>query len=566
MFASGSDGTWTSARRPIRRLLVTASGRRAINPCLRLAPNLGLFALTLLAIFALTSQPGQAAAPACTGEPATIVSDAPRIEGTDGHDVIVGGPGESQIYGLGGNDAICGGGGDDAIYGGRGNDDADGGPGEDQVLGEHGNDRLSGGAGDNDTVDGGPGDDFVSGGAGNFDLLVGGAGRDRVDGGLGSHDIVSYESAGGAVEVDLGLGRATGAESEPLSGIEDVLGGTGNDTLIGASVSPNRLDGGPGDDRLVGVGPGDRAFGGPGGDSCSGQLASSLSCDGESGSGDRTAVDLYRSIGDTTSLVISGSRRANQVEVSRNGAGYVVSSRTPGVGVKLGDRNSDSCRHLEQPLTILCTGTVGSILASLGPGPDTLTIAASVPASISSVIDAGGGSDVIRGGTGNDTIYGGDDRAGDTLAGEGGDDVLFGINIFHPRRSSGAARMLGGAGNDLLIGGQPCQGDLFDGGSGDRDSASFARVRNSGTHVVATIGGPVSDPDVGGCQPGQIEHSVEKIEGSPGPDQLYGDGGPNWLLGRGGDDSLDGRGGKDQCAGGAGSDSASGCELASSVP
>lgn len=519
----------------------------------------------MLAFTAVAAVARADAALSCLGEAPTIVSDETRIEGTEAHDVILAGPGDSEIYGLGGNDTICGSGGNDTIYGGRGNDEVDGGPGSDRVFGENGNDGLNGAAGNEDTVDGGPGDDRVSGGSGDFDLIVGGAGRDQIDGGAGSHDIASYEAAGGAVEVDLGAGRASGAEREPLSGIEDVLGGSGADILLGAAASANRLDGGPGDDRLVGVGSGDRAYGGPGNDHCTGELASTLSC-GASGSRERTAVDLYRSIGNTASLVISGSRRANQVLVDRSPEGYVVTSRTPGVGVRLGERDSNACRHAEQPLTILCTGSVNSILASLGPGADTLTVSPRVPATVSAVIDGGGGSDELLGGAGADTLYGGDDRAPDTLDGAGGDDVLFGINIFHPQQSSGAARMLGGDGNDLLIGGQPCEGDYYEGGAGDRDSASFARVRNSGVFVVATIGGPVSDPDVAPCHPGRIDRSVEKIEGSPGPDQLYGDNGPNWLLGRGGDDYLDGRGGRDSCVGGSGNDAAQSCESATSVP
>ena len=59
--------------------------------------------------------------------------------------------------------------------------------------------------------------------------------------------------------------------------------------------------------------------------------------------------------------------------------------------------------------------------------------------------------------------------------------------------------------------------------------------------MQATIGGAVTDPDVDNCNAGHIDSSVEKIEGSPGPDILTGDEGPNTLLGRGGDDRLDGR-------------------------
>jgi Ca2+-binding RTX toxin-like protein len=140
------------------------------------------------------------------------------------------------------------------------------------------------------------------------------------------------------------------------------------------------------------------------------------------------------------------------------------------------------------------------------------------------------------------------------------------VNIFHPRKDSGAATMIGGPGDDLLIGGQPCDGDTFDGGPGQDDSASFARVHNSGIFVKATIGGAVLDPDVTHCHAGHIDPSIEKIEGSPGPDILIGDNGPNVLLGRGGDDKLDGAGGNDTCIGGSGHDEAQSCEKTASVP
>lgn len=90
-------------------------------------------------------------------------------------------------------------------------------------------------------------------------------------------------------------------------------------------------------------------------------------------------------------------------------------------------------------------------------------------------------------------------------------------------------------------------------------------MRNSGTFVEATIGGAVTDPDVARCDAGHIDPSVEKIEGSPGPDVLVGDAGPNVLLGRGGDDRLDGGGG-DTCVGGDGNDQATDCAQVSSVP
>jgi Ca2+-binding RTX toxin-like protein len=541
---------------------------------------------TLLLAGCLTIVPvslADAGGPACGGKRATIVSTSTRIVGTKAPDVIGAGASDNVIYGAGGNDVICGGGGNDVVYGergndtlagtsgndtvygGRGSDDLEGGSGEDRVFGDTGNDTLSGGPGDGDNADGGPGDDTVSGGPGDFDIVTGGVGNDHTDGGPGAHDVASYRGAGGPIAINLGRGAVTGAEDERLTGIEDALGGSANDTLTGSEEAPNRLDGGPGDDRLVAAGSEDQAFGGPGNDTCAGPLSSEDSC-GPADSGSGTAVELYESIADTSSLVIAGSEGADNVTVTGSDDGYMVQSQAGGVQVRLGDRGSSACTSDPATNSVSCIGDVTSILASLADEGDTLAIVDSVPASVSATIDGGSGSDTLLGGQGNDTIYGGDDHDPDALAGGKGDDVLFGVNIAHPQRDSGAAGMSGGSGDDLLVGGQPCDGDLFDGGPGENDSASFARVRNSGTFVMATIGGSVLDADIAGCNTGRIEQSIEKIEGSPGPDVLAGDSGPNVLLGRGGDDSLDGSGGSDSCSGGEGTDHAASCELTASVP
>jgi Ca2+-binding RTX toxin-like protein len=518
--------------------------------------------------------------PHCDGKRATIVSNARRIVGTKAPDVIVAGRGRNTIDGKGGNDVICAGGGNDIVHGGRGNDTIfgeggndelfgergsdtlDGGEGEDLVVGASGNDTLRGGPGDHDRLEGGPGDDSLDGGPGNYDVLNGGPGNDSIDGGPGEHDIASYRGTGGAVTIDLETQRVSGGEDERLSGIEDAVGGSGDDTLIGAAGTPNRLDGGPGEDRLLAAGPGDEAFGGPGSDHCEGGFVAATSCGPSQGAGG-TAVELYESIDGTTSLIVTGNSGEDDVTVSYSGGTYTVSSEPGGNEVTLGDPSSPACVHAVAASAVECRGQVSQIQASLGAGDDRMTVDESVPADVSSVIDGGAGSDTLRGGRGDDVLYGGDDHAPDTLEGGRGDDVLYGVNIFHPRKDSGAARMLGGPGDDLLVGGQPCDGDTFDGGPGSNDSASFARVRNSGIYVEATIGGAVTDPDVPGCNAGHIDRSVEKIEGSPGPDVLIGDNGPNTLLGRGGNDRIDGRGGYDRCIGGAGNNHLANCEFSS---
>jgi Ca2+-binding RTX toxin-like protein len=552
------------------------------KPRFRAHPGL-LAAAALAAVIALSSAERADAAPSCHGKRATIVSNAARIVGTKAPDVIVAGGADNVIYGEGGDDLICAGGGNDTIHGGRGDDTIYGEAGDDTIygergsdhlygdgghdslFGENGNDRLFGGPGAGDRLDGGPGDDSLFGGSGGYDVLNGGPGRDRIDGGPGEHDIASYAGTGGAVTIDLQSQRVSGAESERLSGIEDAIGGSGDDTLIGSSATANRLDGGPGEDRLLAAGPGDEAFGGPGSDQCSGGFAAETSCGPEQGA-NGTAVELYESIEGKASLIVTGSAGSDDASVSYAAGTYTVSGLPGGAPIVLGDPTSTACTADAAADSVSCHGPISSILASLGAGNDTFTVDTSVPSSVNSIIEGGSGEDDLRGGRGNDVLYGGDDHVPDTLEGGAGDDVLYGVNIFHPRKNSGAATMRGGPGSDLLIGGQPCDGDTFDGGPGANDSASFARVRNSGIFVEATIGGAVLDPNVANCDAGHIDRSVEKIEGSPGPDILNGDGAANVLLGRGGNDVLDGRGGNDTCIGGGGRDRARQCETTASIP
>jgi Ca2+-binding RTX toxin-like protein len=63
-----------------------------------------------------------------------LVTGSGSITGTEGNDLILGGPDIDMIDGLGGDDCILGGGGDDQITGGDGNDICIGGPGTDTLI------------------------------------------------------------------------------------------------------------------------------------------------------------------------------------------------------------------------------------------------------------------------------------------------------------------------------------------------------------------------------------------------------------------------------------------------
>lgn len=104
------------------------------------------------------------------------------LNGTGGHDVIVGTSGNDEINGFEGNDVICGRGGNDAIQGSQDSDVIFGEDGDDRIGGGQGGDALHGDAG-NDQVWGDSENDSLFGEAGN-DMLNGADGDDTLNGGL----------------------------------------------------------------------------------------------------------------------------------------------------------------------------------------------------------------------------------------------------------------------------------------------------------------------------------------------------------------------------------------------
>ncbi|NYZ22635.1 beta strand repeat-containing protein, partial [Azospirillum oleiclasticum] len=202
---------------------------------------------------------------------------------------LTGQAGDDTLSGLGGNDTLTGGAGADTLDGGLGTDTASyagaaagvavdltagtasGGDATGDVLtgienltGGNGADALTGDAGVN-VLNGNAGADTLTGLDGN-DTLIGGAGADALDGGLGT-DTASYATSGASVAVDLadGGGTAGDAAGDTLTGIENLTGGNGADTLLGDGGA-NRIDGGAGNDTLQGRGGNDSLVGGSGTD------------------------------------------------------------------------------------------------------------------------------------------------------------------------------------------------------------------------------------------------------------------------------------------------------------
>jgi Ca2+-binding RTX toxin-like protein len=202
-----------------------------------------------------------------------------KLDGTIGHDTLLGGSLDDVLMGGAGNDLLLGGLGADKLTGGIGQDTLRGEDGNDLLTGGDGNDLLEGGAGADrlrgdagmDTLLGGDGDDHVAAGAGD-DSLEGGAGVDRLLGEDGNDFIMAGD---GADFCWGGLGNdtmRTGTGDDRLQGNEgdDMLcGAWGNDTCLG-NEGDDILWGGDGDDRLQGGNGNDLVIGGPGSDHMAG--------------------------------------------------------------------------------------------------------------------------------------------------------------------------------------------------------------------------------------------------------------------------------------------------------
>ena len=451
------------------------------------------------------------------------------LAGGDGDDSLNAGPGNDKIDGEGGDDTIAGGAGDDAITGGGGNDSVSfagatsavnvnlrtqsargqGGDtirGTENVIGGSGDDTIAGDAGAN-RLDAGPGDDILLADAGN-DTLVGGDGSDTFD----------ASAATANLSIDLVAGLATGTGRDSLAAIENVRGGSGDDTFK-TDAADNVVDGGLGTDLID-----DSAAVGP--------VVINLATGAGSGFGKDSLSDIENATGGSSDDLIIGDSHNN---------------------VLLGADGSDTLRGGGGNDRLL--GGAGDDDFSGGSGDDSL--------------DGGGGSDTgdysaetspisadlganNAGGAGSDTLLnienlkGG--AAGDILHGDDGDNVIEG---------GGGNDFIGAsAGNDIVSGGE---GDdvigLGDGsniiGGGPGNDTLDGRTSQTSLNIDLAAG-----TAYGGVQ--SLLQELENVVAGPGDDFLAGDDRANQLSGGAGKDTIQGLGGGDRLDGGAGDDSLDG--------
>ena len=415
------------------------------------------------------------------------------------------------------------------------------GSGRDTLIGGTSANIFKAGLGD-DILNGGGGDDTLYGEAGN-DTFIGGAGNDTFYGGTdATHDLgidlADYSSALFGIYADLGAGTVVGNAStegtDKLYGIENILGSSSADTLIGELGVKNILQGAAGDDKLTGNLDGDILDGG-------------------------TGSNLADYSAQTVALVANLSTSANNI--------YLAGTTPDGT-------NSDSVSYVNNVAT--------------GSGDDTL-----IGNAFANILQAGAGADILIGGGGIDTLYG--EGGNDTLTGGLDGDLLDGgagtdtasyssytstlvTDLFSQKIALSQSDLTStnkydtfnnieiiatGSGNDtfLFSGTTDTLNSTIDGGGGvnliDYSNLTTSSIvvdlsmRDGNNFATVIVAG-----GVGGGN--DLITNIENITGSKVNDTLTGDTQNNILHGDGGDDKLYGLGGNDTLYGDAGNDTLDG--------
>jgi Ca2+-binding RTX toxin-like protein len=477
--------------------------------------------------------------------------------------------GNDILNGLGGNDYITGQGGDDVVIGGFGNDDVYGGPGNDTLYGgldfaspsNAGYDSLSGNLG-NDTYQLLFADSLVQAGANISETY----GTDTIS-------IISSRS----VNIDLSLTSTQdilpgvmnyfGLTLTPFlaEGIENLSGGSGNDTLKGNSFD-NYLWGGNGNDTIYGrtgndtiygeigddiiygevgddklwAGNGnDTLYGGTGNDFLIGGSGAYLFNGGDgndylSGGSDRDIINGDAGndtlAGYTGGDILNGGKGNDNLNGGAGSDIYIIDADIDTGYDIINDIAGINILDFRSSATIVSVDlSKTSVRQIVAAGVD---IQIQQAASIA-YIYGGSNSDELHGSTLSNYLLGGfgsdfltGDLGDDTLIGGAGNDRLFDDTVV--KNGGGNDLLDGGAGNDILDGG--AGNDTLYGGTGNDQLSEGA--------VVFSI---VSDGN-------------DLFDGGAGNDNLQSGYGNDTLIGGAGNDNLSGWTGNNTFNGGTGSD------------
>ncbi len=279
--------------------------------------------------------------------------------------------------------------------------------------------------GSSDTITGSSQGDDINSGLGN-DTLIGGSGADRLDGG-GGVDTVSYATTGSAIQAflstTLGAGQSGDAAGDLYLGIENVIGSSFGDVLVGAAGAVNALEGGGGNDTIYGEGI-DSVLGGSGVDTFFGGQGGALNLD-------VAAAQLE---------VIWGSFVSDTMNGASATADLTLIGQGPQADSMIGGSGNDFI-YFRAGDTIAGGGGSDWAVATLSSTGVNLNLGAT-------------GFENAWGSTGNDTMSAATSSSGVVLVGDAGNDSLVGSNFTDFLYGlDGGDTLIGGGGNDVLSGG-----------------------------------------------------------------------------------------------------------------
>jgi serralysin len=292
----------------------------------------------------------------------------------------------------------------------------------------------------------------------------------------GGNDTIDYHSSSANQRIDLNpeafssvMGLVGNLMIARGVTIENAIGGSGNDTLVGNDVA-NQLFGNAGNDSLDGNAGDDTLTGGAGSDTFLFASGDGQDVVTDFGGGDIARIIDYESVQSIDQL-------GSDVVVSLSATDVITFQNTDVATVQAGLRFGSA------PPPVIVSGTRYADILSGGAGDDTLNGLAG-----SDKLDGAAGADTMNGGAGNDTYY--VDNAADvvneasgqgtdivhstisyalganveigildgttsidltgnglanTLTGNDGDNFLYGL--------AGSDKLIGGGGNDTLRGG-----------------------------------------------------------------------------------------------------------------
>ncbi|WP_144185700.1 beta strand repeat-containing protein [Elioraea rosea] len=487
------------------------------------------------------------AIPIVGGTPTVANTAQINVFGLGGDDVLTldesnGALPKAQMFGGTGNDAITAGSGNDLLFGESGNDTLLGRGGFDQLFGGSGNDVLIGGDAD-DQMFGGDGDDRMIWNPGDdSDLMEGGAGNDtaEVNGGGGA-EIFTVTANGARVRFDrldpapfaLDIGTTENLLVK-MGGGDDRFSATGN---LGALIKIT-VDGGAGDDTILGSNGADVLIGGDGDDFIDGQQGSDVAF---LGAGDDVfqwdpgdGSDTVEGQDGLDTMLFNGSAGSEVFQASANGGRVTFTRNLGNIVMDLDDVETITLNALGGTDTItvndlsgtdvtevavnfsgaiggtagdgaadvvIANGTGGAdVIDVFGAGSSVLVAGLSALISISNsegandslVINGGGGDDgitattlpagviklTIDGGAGDDTILG--SQGADVILGGDGDDFVFGDN--------GNDLALLGAGDDVFQWDPGDGNDTIEGQDGTDTMLFFGSNASEAINIVANGG------------------------------------------------------------------------------